>query len=147
MTQANGENAQSVPLAEVEDLYRGSTEMEQSEDAPSAQLRLNPEVPGSDLFNGLVNAAPFSEYLHYKARSNCTHNSDQDRIRHYSAEHHHLALWCMMLDLGFRIFVVAAILGVAAAAAAGVIYKTFFRCRPPRTTARNTLTRSAQYSG
>lgn len=119
-----------VTKDEVDDLYKRSKEMEKSEDSPppllTAPLTLSSEVPGANLLNGLVNAAPFSEYLHYKARANCIHKTDQGRIRKYSEEHPRLARFCTVADILFRIVVVVAILVVVGSVIAGIVLKTFY---------------------
>lgn len=123
-------SGRQVPDDELDELYRQSKELEQSEDAQPARLAapiaLASDVPGASLLNGLVNAAPFSEYLHYKARANCVHKTDQGRIRKYSEEHPSLALACTVGDLIFRAIVVLAILALVGSVIAGVVLKTFY---------------------
>lgn len=131
MTPGAADDAEKVPPTEVDGLYQDPTpgELERSEDSPkppSAPITMAPDVPGSNLLNGLAAAAPFSEYLHYKALANCTHKAHQDCIRQYSSEHKPLSWCCMMLDLAFRILVVGAILAVVGAVVGGVIVKTFY---------------------
>ena len=80
----------------------------------------------ASLLNGLTNAAPFSEFLHFKAHANCVGKTDQDRIRQYTAEHPTLAKFCMISDLIFRVFVVVATLAAVAAVITGIILKTVY---------------------
>ncbi|KAA0096686.1 hypothetical protein CIW49_18625 [Mycolicibacterium sp. P1-18] len=127
----DGSPGPNVSPDEVDQLYRNSKELEKSEDSPPAPLTapiaLSSDVPGANLLNGLVNAAPFSEFLHFKARANCTHKTDQGRIRKYSEEHPNLAKFCLVADVIFRVLVVLAVLAVVGAVLAGVILKTFYR--------------------
>lgn len=122
--------APGVSDDEVTQLYKNSVELEKSEDAPpgplTAPIALSGDVPGANLLNGLVNAAPFSEFLHYKARANFTHKTDQGRIRKYSEEHPRLSQFCTVADLIFRIIVVASILTIVGAVITGVIIKTVY---------------------
>ncbi|MCB9440824.1 MAG: hypothetical protein H6523_11315 [Mycolicibacterium sp.] len=115
---------------EVAELYRTSTELEASEDAnghsTTAPIALSSDLPGASLLNGLTNAAPFSEFLHFKAHANCVGKTDQDRIRQYTAEHPTLAKFCMISDLIFRVFVVVATLAAVAAVITGIILKTVY---------------------
>ncbi|AAN12594.1 gp33 [Mycobacterium phage Che9c] len=128
MTAPASPGGANVSPEEVDQLYENPKELEQSEDSPRspAQIALSADMPGGNLLNGLVNAAPFSEFLHYKALANCNHKTDQGRVRKYSEEHPKLTKFCTIADLIFRVLVCILTLAAVGSVLAGVIIKTFY---------------------
>ncbi|MEN4475196.1 hypothetical protein [Mycolicibacterium cosmeticum] len=126
MTDAKAEGGGDLsPLKdEVEGLYEGAKELEAAPDAPAGAPPprtplLGDSIPGGSALSALLNAAPFTEYVHYAARNRYGHVTINGRVALYEKDHPWVARYCVAADMFLRTLVTFLILAVLVV----VIYK------------------------